>query len=372
MMQRFRLAALPLLLMPLSAWATQPAQPAQPAQPVMPDAPLSDPQIAALIDQRLAGRQGEGIVIALVDPAGTHITARGPEGGASPFDGRTLFEIGSLTKLFTALILADMALKGEVSLDDPAEIYLPPGATMPERHGHKITLRDLAMHRSGLPRLPDNMAFATPQDPYADYDETRLLAFLSRYHLPRDPGSRYDYSNLGYGLLGYLLARAAHSDYATLLAQRITGPLGMHDTVIALSPEQQPRFAQGHDAAMRPASPWTFPTLTGAGAIRSTGEDMAIFMRAALDPGSALGPAMQLATASSLPIGDGRNKAALGWVIGTGPTGQPVLFHDGGTGGFRSSLLLDPATRRGVVVLANAAAEPATSDLASHLLLGVP
>lgn len=362
-MQVLRLAAAALLLAPASALAQQPAM-AEPAP--------ANPRISALIDQRIAGRPGEGIVIALVDPQSTRITASGPEGEAHPFDGHTLFEIGSLTKLFTALILADMTLKGEVSLDDPAQTYLPPGATMPQRHGHSITLRDLAMHRSGLPRLPDNMPFSTPQDPYADYDEARLLAFLSNYHLPRDPGNRYEYSNLGYGLLGYLLARAAHSDYPTLLAQRITGPLGMHDTVVTLSPEQQARFAQGHDAAMRPASPWTFPTLTGAGAIRSSAEDMAIFIRAALDPASPIGPAMQLATASPLPIGDGRNKTALGWVIGTGPTGQPVLFHDGGTGGFRSSLLLDPAARRGVVVLANAAAEPATSDLASHLLLGAP
>lgn len=332
----------------------------------------SDAQVASLIDSRIAGRDGEGMVIALLDQTGTRIVERGPARQDVLCDGGTIFEIGSLSKLFTALMLADMALKGEVSLDDPAETYLPAGAHMPDYEGRKITLRDLATHMSGLPRLPDNMPFANPQDPYADYDEALLLDFLGRYRLTRAPGSRYDYSNLGFGLLGYLLGRAAHSDYATLLAQRITGPLGMHDTAIALTPEQESRFAQGHDAAMHPAAPWTFPTLSGAGAIRSTGHDMAAFARAAMDPASAIGAAMRLTTASPPALGDGRNRAGLGWVVGVAPDGQQLLFHDGGTGGFRTSIILEPESQRAVVVLANAAAEPSTPDLASHILLGAP
>jgi len=358
MMQASRLMMLSCLtLAPMHAWAhSLPA----------------DRKVASLIGDRIAGRDGEGIVIALLDPSGTRIVARGPARQDVLCDGSTIFEIGSLTKVFTALILADMALKGEVSLDDPAETYLPAGAHMPDYEGRKITLRDLATHMSGLPRLPGNMPFANPQDPYADYDEALLLDFLGRYRLTRAPGSRYDYSNLGFGLLGYLLGRAAHSDYATLLAQRITGPLGMHDTAIALTPEHESRFAQGHDAAMHPAAPWTFPTLTGAGAIRSTGHDMAAFARAAMDPASAIGAAMRLSTASPPALGDGRNKAGLGWVVGVAPDGQQLLFHDGGTGGFRTSIILEPESRRAVVVLANAAVEPSTPDLASHILLGAP
>ncbi|WP_169805630.1 serine hydrolase domain-containing protein [Novosphingobium rosa] len=357
------LAMLPLST-PLSAYA-------QGITPV-PDDSLSDAQLKALIDARIAGRAGEGIAIALLDTKGQRILGRGPAGQAPPFSARTLFEIGSLTKLFTALILADMALKGEVGLDDPAQAWLPPGASMPQRHGRQITLRDLAMHLSGLPRLPDNMPFSHPEDPYADYGEALLLDFLARYRLPRDPGMRYEYSNLGFGLLGSLLARAAQTDYPSLLARRITGPLGLHDTAITLSPDQQTRFAPGYDAAMRPASPWRFTALAGAGAIRSTAQDMAMFMQAVMDPASVIAPAMQLATASPHPIGDGRNRAGLGWVIGQSPAGEPLLFHDGGTGGFRSSIIVEPGRRHGVVVLANAAAEPATADLAAHLLLGAP
>lgn len=351
---------------------------AQQADAPPPPAPLpadwsipADAEIGALIGARIAGRGGEGIVVGVLDASGVRLVARGPA-GAAPFDGRTLFEIGSLTKVFTALLLADMAAKGEVALNDPVDKYLPAGATMPERNGRKITLRDLATHSSGLPRLADNMPFADPADPYADYDERLLLGFLARYRLPRDIGSRYEYSNLGFGLLGYLLGRAAHSDYATLVAQRITGPLGMGDTAVVLSAEQQARFAQGRDAALRPAPPWTFAALAGAGALRSTGDDMLKFLAAAIDPNSPIAPGMRLATAERRPMGSPDSEIGLAWIIARPGAGREILFHAGGTGGFRTALALEPARRRAVVVLANAAVEPGADDLALHLLVGTP
>ena len=242
---------------------------------------------------------------------------------------------------------------------------------MPERGGRKITLGNLATHSSGLPRLPDNMSDRNPQDPYADYGEKRLLDFLGRYRLPRDIGSEFEYSNLGFGLLGYLLARAAHSDYATLVARRITGPLGLRDTVITLSREQQSRFAQGRDPFMRPAGPWTFTVIAGAGAIRSTANDMLTFIQAAMDPGSPIGPAMKLTTAQRRPIGIEGREIGLAWLI-TRAEGREILFHTGWTGGYRAAMVLEPARRRGVVVLTNAAVEPGPDDLAAHLLLGTP
>lgn len=332
----------------------------------------SDAEIAGLIDARIASRDGEGIVVGLIDPAGRRIVARGPAATSATFDGKTIFEIGSMSKVFTALILADMASKGEVSLDDPAEKYLPAGARMPERGGRKITLRDLATHSSGLPRLPDNMTFANPANPYADYSEKLLLDFLGSYQLPRDIGSHVEYSNLGFGLLGYLLAHAAHTDYATLLAQRITGPLGMRDTAITLSPEQQARFAQGHDQFMRPTGPWTLLTLAGAGAIRSTGNDMLTFLRAAMDPNSPIGPAMRLATTYRRPMGTDGSEIGLAWIISKPAVGRQILFHNGGTGGFRTAMVLEPGKRRGIVVLTNAAIERAPDDIAMQLLLGAP
>jgi CubicO group peptidase (beta-lactamase class C family) len=216
------------------------------------------------------------------------------------------------------------------------------------------------------------MPFGDPQDPYADYTEAMLLAFLASYELPRDIGERAEYSNLGVGLLGYLLGRAAGSDYATLLRERITGPLGMADTAIALSPAQQARFAPALDEFMRPTSPWRLPAIAGAGAIRSTANDMLKFAAAALDPASPIGPAMATALSVRRETGMPQAEQALGWQVGHPEAGREILIHNGGTGGFRSVLVLEPAKGTAVVALANSAAEPSTTDLGLRVLIGSP
>jgi len=356
--------SLPLVL---AAHAPTAAPPPLPATWDIP----ADPAIAAQIDTRIAVRPGEGIVIGVIDPAGRRIVARGPA-GAKPFNGDTMFEIGSMSKVFTSLLLADMVVRGEVSLDDPAAKYLPAGARLPERGGKQITLRDLATHSSGLPRLPDNMPFGNPANPYADYTEAMLLDFLGRYQLTRDIGSKYEYSNLGVGLLGYLLARRAGTSYEVLLKQRILDPLGMKDTAIALSADQKARFAQGHDAMMQPAMAWDLPTLAGAGGIRSTASDMLIFLRAAIGiRQTPLARAFALMLAQRRPDVAPGVDSGLAWMVAKSPRGE-IIFHDGGTGGFRTSMAFDPAKHRGVVVLTNAAREPSSNDLAIHLLIGAP
>jgi CubicO group peptidase (beta-lactamase class C family) len=331
----------------------------------------SDEAIEGLLAARNAPRKGQGIVVGVLDPAGRRVVAGGPDGG-EPFDGDTVFEIGSISKVFTALLLADMVNKGEVALDDPAEKYLPAGARMPGRGGRKITLRDLSTHMSALPRLPDNMPFGDPADPYADYTEALMLEFLARYELPRDIGAQAEYSNFGVGLLGYLLGRAAGKDYETLLRERITGPLGMTDTAVTLSAGQQARFAPAFDTYMQPAKPWRIPALVGAGGIRSTADDMLRFASAALDPQSPIGPAMATALATRVDSGNPRAQQALGWQVVHPEPGREVIEHGGGTGGYRAHLALEPSTGRAVVTLANSAAEPSTTDIALHLLLGYP
>jgi CubicO group peptidase (beta-lactamase class C family) len=331
----------------------------------------ADGEISGLIAARIAPRKGEGLVVGVLEPAGRRVVAGGPEGGDT-VSGSTVYEIGSISKVFTALILADMVAKGQVSLDDPAEKYLPAGARMPARNGRKITLRDLSTHVSGLPRLPDNMPFGDPGDPYADYSEALMLEFLAHYELPRDIGAKSEYSNFAVGLLGYLLGRAAHSDYETLLRERITGPLGMNDTSVTLAPGQQARFAPGHDEYMRPAKPWTLPTLMGAGGIRSTADDMLKFAAAVLDPKSPIAPAMTIALADPLETDNPRLEQGLGWQVVHPEPGRTVLMHNGGTGGYRSALVLEPSKGTAVVVLANSAAEPSATDLAVHLLVGSP
>ena len=209
----------------------------------------SSADIDRMLAERIAARQDVGIVVGLIEPQGRRIVAHGSmaQGDAQPVDGDTLFEIASVTKVFTTLLLADMVRRGEVALDDPVAKFLPPDVKVPER-GRAITLEDLATHTSGLPRMPSNFAPRDWANPYADYSVDQLYAFLSDYTLTRDVGTQYEYSNLGMGLLGHVLARRAGTDYETLVGSRIAKPLGMDGTRIALTPKLRARLATGHNA----------------------------------------------------------------------------------------------------------------------------
>src|SRR3972149_8582837 len=232
-------------------------------------ATLPDSEIQKILAERIdVSHQGVGIVVGVIDANGRRGIAHGRARAADPrpLDSDTIFEIGSGTKVCTALLLADMVQRGEVALDDPISKYLPSGVKAPERNGRAIALVDLATHTSGLPRVPANLRPATFQDPYADYTAEHLDAFLSSYELPREPGTKFEYSNLGGGLLGYLLARRAGMDYAALVRARITGPLGMTSTTAARpGDEDGPRLAAGHNAPLQPGPPGHLHVLPGWG-----------------------------------------------------------------------------------------------------------
>ena len=330
-----------------------------------------DAEIARLIADRNVGRPGQGIVVGVLDPAGQRVVAGGTGAGAR-FDRHTLFELGSISKVFTGLILADMVDKGEVSLDDPAAKYLPAGHRMPALNGRQITLRDLATHTSGLPRMADDMPPANGiENPFADYGEAKLLAFLDRYQLTRNVGSKWEYSNLGFGLLGYLLGRAAHSDYETLLRERIAGPLHMNDTKVALARREALRLAPPFDRYMRPAKRWDIGLFAGAGGIHSSAADMLIFAHAALDAHSPIAAAMRTALSVRAQAAP-QVEEALGWEVLHPAPGREVVLHDGQTGGFQSIMTLEPAKGRAVIALANSQAQPDPTDLALHILIGSP
>jgi D-alanyl-D-alanine-carboxypeptidase/D-alanyl-D-alanine-endopeptidase len=219
---------------------------------------------AALANRVDEGRKAVGIVVGAIDAGGRQVVARGKvalDRNQEP-DGDTVFEIGSLTKVFTSLALADMIERGEVKPDDPVGKFLPPGVKVPSRNGRQITLLDLSMQISGLPRLPDNLAPADPMNPYADYGAAKLSEFLSHYTLTRDIGEKYEYSNLGAGLLGYALARKAGMSYEELVRRRILDPLGMTSTSITLSADQKKRLAAGYNAGLEPAKNWDFDAET--------------------------------------------------------------------------------------------------------------
>ncbi len=318
--------------------------------------------LAKRIDQQ---KQAVGIVVGVIEPAGRRVVAYGSlaKGDPRTVDGDTIFEIGSVTKVFTSLLLADMVNRKEVALDDPAAKYLPENVTMPERSGKSITLHDLSTHTSGLPRLPSNIKPKDLRNPYAGYSVDDLYQFLSGYTLPRDPGSEFEYSNLGGGLLGHLLAYRAGTDYESLIGTRITQPLNMPDTGITLSSSMMQRMATGHTAMLAPAPHWDLPTLAGAGALRSSANDMLTFLEAFLGyKESPLAPAMKAMLEVRRPAGEA--KIGLGWLV-TSPNGREIAWHNGGTGGFRSWVGYDPKERIGVVVLSNAGG---VDDIGLHLL----
>ena len=311
-----------------------------------------DSTVRAVLQARLPTAQGVGIVVGLLDPDGRR---RVVAVGVPP---DRVFEIGSITKVFTASILARMVADGSVRLDDPVAKYLPPSVRVPARNGRQITLLDLATQSSGLPRLPTNLAPRDSTNPYADYSVEQMYAFLSGYELPRDIGQTYEYSNLGVGLLGHALALKAGMSYEELVRRRVLSPLGMRETAITLPPALRARLAPGHDAEGRVVPNWDFPTLAGAGALRSTAGDMLTFLAANLD-------SFADTHLSRRPTGNASMTIGLAWHILARPVGK-IVWHNGGTGGYRSFTGFDAARRIGVVVLTNSGAN--VDDIGLHLL----
>jgi D-alanyl-D-alanine-carboxypeptidase/D-alanyl-D-alanine-endopeptidase len=327
---------------------------------------LSNDEIHEILVQRIdQQKQAVGIVVGVIEPTGRRVVAYGSLANDDPrtLDGATIFEIGSVTKVFTSLLLADMVNRKEVALDDPAAKYLPEHVKMPERNGKSITLLDLSTHTSGLPGLPSNFKPKDPSNPYADYTIDDLHQFLSSYTLPRDPGSEFEYSNLGAGLLGHLLAYRAGTDCESLIGTRITQPLGMPDTGITLSSSMQQRMATGHNAILAPVAKWDLPTLAGAGALRSSVNDMLTFLEAFLGyKETPLAPAMKAMLEVRRPLGKTKAGIGLAWhLLGTS------AWHGGGTGGFQSFVGCDPKARLGIVVLSNASTLSGIDDLGGHI-----
>ncbi len=331
-------------------------------------APLSPAQIEAILKPRVGDHPGLGIIVGLIDGAGKRTIVRvgsAGEGTTRAVDGDTVFEIGSVTKVFTSTLLADMVRRGEVSLDDPVAKLLPSSVRMPSKDGREITLLSLATHTSGLPRMPTNFTPKDLENPYADYSVGQMYEFLGAYQLGRPIGDVYEYSNLGAGLLGHALAVKLGRSYESALTERVLGPLGMKDTAIALTAGMRSRMSVGHAATGEVTPNWDLPTLAGAGALRSTVNDMLTFLAANLGSG----PATIRADLESthLPRHDTGKTGQIGlaWHIRSGKDIE-VIWHNGGTGGFHSFAAFDKARRTAVVVLHNSAAN--IDDIGFHLL----
>jgi CubicO group peptidase (beta-lactamase class C family) len=325
----------------------------------------ADSAVLAIIRQRVDEKHNAGIVVGLLQRGQKpRVVGYGPGPGGKTLDGNSVFEIGSITKTFTSTVLADMARRGEVKLDDPVSKYLPADDKVPSRGGKQITLIDLATQTSGLPRMPSNFAPKDPTNPYADYDGTRMFAFLGSYTLPRDIGAEFEYSNLGVGLLGFTLSMRNGTSYETMMRSRVFDPLGMRDSRVQLTPEMKARLAPGHNAAGAVVANWDLDALAGAGAIRSTVNDMLKYLAANMDSTSRpLGPAMHDAQRPLRPAGGMR--IGMNWLTLAG-NGHDVTWHNGGTGGYSTFIGFDNANGIGVVVLSNTS--QSVDDIGMHLL----
>ena len=341
------------------------------AAAAQPQTIATDAQIREILADRIdAQRQSVGIVVGVIEPGGRRVVPYGglAKGDPRTLDGNTVFEIGSITKVFTSLLLADAVERREVALTDPISKFLPDRVKTPERGDRAITLQDLSTHTSGLPRLPANFAPKNASNPYADYSVEDLYQFLGGYQLTRDIGTQYEYSNLGGGLLGHVLALRAGMEYEALVRARITGPLGMRSTAVALTPDMRARLATGHSSVMQPVANWDLPTLAGAGALRSSTNDLLAFLAAELGyTKTPLAPAMAAMLRVRRPTGVDNLEIALGWHV-LRAHGRDIVWHNGGTGGYRTFIGFDPAARIGVVVLSNAGTAAGPDDIGRHLL----
>ena len=322
----------------------------------------SEPSIQALLDARVAGHPGDGIVAGVINHGVVSIYQAGSSGNARPLDDHTLFEIGSDTKTFTALVLSELVADGKVALTDPVSKYLPSSVHVPSLDGKKITLLNLATQHSGLPRMPSNFSLSSDSaNPYVSYSVGNLYAFLNGYTLTRDPGATFEYSNLGVGLLGLALSHAVGTDYESMVRSYIWKPLGMNETRIALAPSDQARFAVGHDDADQPVHSWEFTdAFAGAGSIRSDVHDMLLYLNAAMGHGP-LGPAMLAAQQPRQSMLPGFRIGLVWWT----DERHHLIQHGGDTAGYHAMVMISADRTRGVVILSNGLI---VSDIAGRIL----
>ncbi len=345
-MRLFLAALLALTLLPAAARAaTKPK--------ALPDARAT----AHIVGKLTQSGHVHGLVVGFVSPAGraTYGFGRFGEGrDAAPPDGRTLFEIGSITKTFTGQMLAQAVMEGRLRVTDPMRLYLPQGVIAKDSPLFWVSLLDLATHTSGLPETPTNLPSTDPRNPMAGYSTAMLLDYLRTAKPIAPVGQDFYYSNTAAGVAGLILAGLWDTDYETLVKTRLCAPLSMHDTTIALTPDQAARMTRGHDADGNVTPNWDVTGLEGAGAFRSTAEDLLAYAAANLGilPTPLL-PAMKLAqlprkhvtSIPSLYIG-------LFWnVMNFG--GKEYVLHAGRSGGYFALVLLSPEDGAAVVFLSD-------------------
>jgi serine-type D-Ala-D-Ala carboxypeptidase/endopeptidase len=311
--------------------------------------------IQAMLKQAVGSREKVGMVAVVVDGRGTRMATYGHSGVADvALDGDTVFEIMSITKVLTSLILADMVGRGELGFDDPVAKYLPRSVTLAVR-GRPITLLDLATYTSGLPNMPGNLPanwYANP-DPLGGYTVAKLNEFLSGYMPEYEPGTHYRYANLGFGLLGNALAQCAGKSYEQLLIERVCNPLDLDHTRITLTNDMQRHLAQGQDLTGKRTSLWNFPALPGAGTVRTNAKDLTVFLKACMGlKDSPLTASLIRLRETRRPTNLVGTEVALGWYI-TSSEKEQVVWKTGLSGGCNTFIGFSTRARRGALLFSN-------------------
>ena len=306
------------------------------------------------LTHRITNLHAQNMALAVICKEQTEILTFQGENANAPSTPDTLFEVGSITKTLTALLLSDMTLSGEVSLDDNINTYLPEGARVQSRDETTITLSDLATHTSGLPRLPDNGAFDdNPDDPYAHYTTPLLHDYLHNYTSAPRAERSFDYSNLGYGLLGHILSLAANEPFESLLSSRILTPLGMTNTSYFDPQNPQKQAATGHDNVGQACEPWGMSALAGCGGLRSSAQDMVRYLAAQMFPHkTSLANTITLSHEIRHTI-DKNTHIGLGWFTQNITKDLTIIGHNGLTGGFQSFMGFNRDAQCGAMVLTN-------------------
>lgn len=310
-------------------------------------------QIQTLLEEYVEEGKAVGIAVGLIDQGKVTYLTYGQKSikEETSITKNTVFEIGSITKVFTTLVLADMVFKNEIQLDDPIEIYLS-GFKVPEKNGKKITIRHLATHTSGIACMPDNFHPQDMNNPYADYTIQNLYDYLSHCVLQSIPGEQFEYSNIGMGLLGHILILRTGQKYEELVQSAICNKLGMKRTSISLTPEMQSNFANGHHLGTI-VEHWDIPELAGTGALRSTIDDMTQFLAVNMGVSeSSITPLARQCHQRQYTLPTPEAAVGLGWML-LRQNDTELIWHNGGTGGFRSYIGFNSKIQRGIVILSN-------------------
>lgn len=298
-----------------------------------------------------------GLSIGILEGSKTFFYAYGEteRGNGKLPNENSIFEIGSISKTFTAILLADVVNKGKAKLSDPINVYLPDSVAKLEFEGAPITLASLSNHSSGIPRMPTNMSPVLDHNdnPYLNYSDNRLFSFYTTFKPTRKPGDQYEYSNLAVGTLGVILKRISSQSYEKLLVETLCNPLGMNDTREFIRSKDSARFVKGYSEQGDYNPPWDFKALEGAGSIRSTAKDMLKYASANLGAAPS-GLKKDILLTHVVTFTKGTNKVGLGWHY-IKPGQDEILFHNGGTGGYRSFLGINTGKKFAVVVLSNCA-----------------